>query len=47
MESLKAGFNSIDAYIAVFPEEIKKILEELRATIRASGPALPLQADFR
>jgi uncharacterized protein YdhG (YjbR/CyaY superfamily) len=29
---------SIDEYIATFPEEIQKILEELRATIRASAP---------
>lgn len=34
----KVGFNSIDAYIATFPEDIQKILEELRATIRAAAP---------
>jgi uncharacterized protein YdhG (YjbR/CyaY superfamily) len=38
MESKKVGFISIDEYIATFPEEIKKILEELRATIKASAP---------
>jgi len=38
MESNKVGFNSIDEYIATFPEEIQKILEELRATIKASAP---------
>jgi len=37
MESNQVGFNSIDEYIATFPEEIQKILEELRATIRASA----------
>ena len=38
MEGNKAGFVSIDEYIAAFPEEIQKILEELRATIKAAAP---------
>ena len=38
MESKKVIFTSIDEYIATFPEEIQKILEELRATIKASAP---------
>jgi uncharacterized protein YdhG (YjbR/CyaY superfamily) len=38
MESNRVGFISIDEYIATFPEEIQIILEELRATIRASAP---------
>jgi uncharacterized protein YdhG (YjbR/CyaY superfamily) len=38
MESNKVGFTSIDEYIATFPEEIQKKLEELRATIKASAP---------
>lgn len=38
MESRKACFNSIDEYTAVFPEEIQKILRELRATIKTSAP---------
>ena len=38
MESNKVGFTSIDEYIATFPEEIQKILEELRATIKAAAP---------
>jgi len=38
MESKKIGFTSIDEYIATFPEEIQKILEELRATIKAAAP---------
>jgi len=38
MESNKVGFISIDEYIATFPEEIQKILEELQATIKASAP---------
>lgn len=38
MESNKVGFTSIDEYISTFPEEIQKILEELRATIKAAAP---------
>jgi uncharacterized protein YdhG (YjbR/CyaY superfamily) len=38
MESNKVGFTSIDEYIATFPEETQKILEELRATIKAAAP---------
>ena len=38
MEGNKAGFVSIDENIAAFPEEIQKILEELRATIKAAAP---------
>jgi uncharacterized protein YdhG (YjbR/CyaY superfamily) len=38
MEGKKSGFNSIDEYIATFPKEVQKILEELRATIKASAP---------
>jgi uncharacterized protein YdhG (YjbR/CyaY superfamily) len=38
MEKDKVGFISIDEYIATFPEETQKILEELRATIKAAAP---------
>ena len=38
MKNIKGGFNSIDEYIASFPEEIQNILQELRATIKASAP---------
>jgi uncharacterized protein YdhG (YjbR/CyaY superfamily) len=38
MESNKVGFVSIDEYIVTFPEETQKILEELRATIKAAAP---------
>jgi uncharacterized protein YdhG (YjbR/CyaY superfamily) len=38
MERKKMAFNSIDEYIATFPQEIQKLLEELRATIKASAP---------
>ena len=38
MDSNKVRFTSIDEYIATFPMEIQKILEELRATIKAAAP---------
>jgi uncharacterized protein YdhG (YjbR/CyaY superfamily) len=38
MEYHKVGFTSIDQYIATFPGETQKILQELRATIKASAP---------
>ena len=38
MESNKVSFNSIDEYIATFPEETQNILEDLRATIKAAAP---------
>jgi uncharacterized protein YdhG (YjbR/CyaY superfamily) len=38
MPDIKSGFLSIDEYIATFPEEIQKILQELRATIKANAP---------
>ena len=38
MKSKKAGFRSIDEYIAMFPEETQKILQEVRATIKATVP---------
>jgi uncharacterized protein YdhG (YjbR/CyaY superfamily) len=38
MESSQAGFRSIDEYIATFPAETQKILEELRATNKAAAP---------
>lgn len=38
MEGNKSGFNSIDEYIATFPKETQKILEELRAAIKKVAP---------
>jgi len=38
MISKKVGFNSMDEYIASFPEELQKILEEIRGTIKATAP---------
>lgn len=38
MDNKKAGFNSIDEYIATFPKETQKILNELRAAIKESAP---------
>jgi uncharacterized protein YdhG (YjbR/CyaY superfamily) len=38
MENKKPGMNSIDEYIALFPDEIQKKLQELRTTIKVSAP---------
>ena len=38
MDNKKPGFNSIDEYIQTFPEDIQKILQEVRATIKAAAP---------
>lgn len=38
MDDKKAGFASIDEYIATFPEEIQTILQEIRETIKAAAP---------
>jgi uncharacterized protein YdhG (YjbR/CyaY superfamily) len=38
VENNKVGFTSIDEYIAIFPKETQKILQEIRATIRAAAP---------
>jgi len=34
----KKGFNSIDEYIGTFPQETQKILQEIRAVIKAAAP---------
>jgi uncharacterized protein YdhG (YjbR/CyaY superfamily) len=34
----KNGINSIDEYIATFPAEVQKILQEIRAVIKAAAP---------
>ncbi len=38
MDSEKAGFTTIDEYIATFPQAIQKLLQEVRATIKAAAP---------
>jgi uncharacterized protein YdhG (YjbR/CyaY superfamily) len=38
MKSNKINLNSIDEYIATFPKDVQKILEELRGTIKAAAP---------
>lgn len=38
MKSTKVGFKSVDEYIASFPIETQKILEEIRADIKANVP---------
>jgi uncharacterized protein YdhG (YjbR/CyaY superfamily) len=38
MKSKRVTYNTIDEYIATFPEDVQKILKELRTTIRAAAP---------
>ena len=38
MKSKKAGFTLIDEYIATFPEDVQKIMKQLRETIKAAAP---------
>lgn len=38
MKNAKISFTSVDQYIGSFPQETKKILEEVRAVIRAAAP---------
>lgn len=38
MKNKKVNFSSIDEYIASFPEDVQKILREVRATIKAAAP---------
>ena len=38
MKNNPDGFHSIDEYLATFPKDVQKILQELRATIQAAAP---------
>ena len=38
MKSKKAGFGSINEYIASFPKDVQKIMIQLRKTIKAAAP---------
>ena len=38
MKNDKVGFASIDEYIATFPKATQKLLQEVRAAIRAAAP---------
>ena len=38
MDSNKAGFKSIDEYIATFPEAVQERLQAMRTTIKAAAP---------
>ncbi len=38
MKAKKVNFSSIDEYIASFPEDVQKIMEQLRKTIKAAAP---------
>ncbi len=43
----KAGFASIDAYIATFPPKIQALLETVRATIRTAAPEATEQISYQ
>ena len=38
MDNQKAGYRTINEYIAAFPEDVQAQLQALRATIRAAAP---------
>ena len=38
MPGKQGGFTSIDTYIATFPQDTQKILQQVRKTIRAAAP---------
>jgi uncharacterized protein YdhG (YjbR/CyaY superfamily) len=38
MKSNQVSFKSIDDYIATFPNDVQKIMKQLRATIKAAAP---------
>jgi len=38
MKSSKVTFHSIEEYIASFPEDVQKVMEQLRSTIKAAAP---------
>jgi uncharacterized protein YdhG (YjbR/CyaY superfamily) len=38
MKTKKVTFTSIDEYIASFPEDVQKVMTQLRSTIRAAAP---------
>jgi uncharacterized protein YdhG (YjbR/CyaY superfamily) len=38
MKNKKVTFQSMDEYIGTFPEQVQKLLKDLRATIKAAAP---------
>ena len=38
MKNKKARFTSIDEYIATFPEDVQKIMKQLRESVKAAAP---------
>jgi len=38
LENTKNSYNTMDEYIATFPAEVQRLLQEMRATIRAAAP---------
>lgn len=40
MKSSRVRFDSVDAYLAAFPEETRRVLAELRSTIKSAAPGV-------
>src|SRR5664279_4348053 len=38
MENNKSAYTTIDEYIALFPEDVQKLLKEVRRVIKAAAP---------
>ena len=47
MSNDKVVFSSVDEYIASFPEEVQKILEEIRLTIKAIAPGVKERISYQ
>lgn len=47
MKSMPSGYTTIDEYIAMFPEEIRALLDQMRATIRAAAPEAQEKISYR
>ena len=47
MESNKVSYSSIDEYIAAFPKETQKLLEEMRSAIKASAPEVEEKISYQ
>jgi uncharacterized protein YdhG (YjbR/CyaY superfamily) len=47
MKGEEAGYRTIDEYIATFPEEIQRLLQEMRAVIRAAAPDAEEKISYR
>lgn len=42
---MKTEFKNVDDYINQFPAEIRKLLEQVRSTIKKAAPKIPAISD--